>query len=274
MNRALWKKAYGEVRLMLPCFIVLMFAFQILFVWLTSQVDLQYIQYVLKHMPEYWKRLLPVSVESVSTYTGRVAIGYDHPVVVFGIAFWAIARASDAVSGPLGRGTMEIVLAQPVRRTTVLAINAAMTTLGSAAIAAANWLGTFTGLVIFRKMHEIPALPYAGCALNLFAYAFFLAGFTTLLSACDRYRSRTIGLAVGFYIGSLVLKVVGRVSPSYHALLYCSFLAAFEPQRFVDPQFNTAAIMLRYDLPLALAGVLCYLVAGIVFSRRDLPAPL
>jgi ABC-2 type transport system permease protein len=274
MNRALWKKALGEVRLMLPCFVVLMFGFQILFVWLTSQVDLQYIQYVLQHMPEYWKRLLPVSVASVSTYVGRVAIGYDHPVVVFGIAFWAVARGSDAVSGPLGRGTLEMVLAQPVRRVSVLLTNAAMTTLGTAAIAAANWAGTFAGLRMFQKMRNIPAFPYAGCALNLFCYALFLAAVTTLLSACDRYRSRTVGLAVGFYIGSLVLKVIGRVSSGYHALLYGSFLAVFEPQRFVDPQFNTAAITLRYDVPLALAGCVCYLVAILIFSRRDLPAPL
>ena len=181
---SLEKRRSGEVRVMLPCFVLLMFGFQILFVWLTSQVDLQYIQYVLQHMPEYWKRLLPVSVASVSTYTGRVAIGYDHPVVVFGIAFWAIARGSDAVSGPLGRGTMEIMLAQPVRcSVSVLMTNAAMTSLGSAAIAAANWLGTFAGLCIFHKMRDLSATPYAGCALNLFAYAFFLAAVTTLLSA-------------------------------------------------------------------------------------------
>ena len=71
-----------------------------------------------------------------------------------------------------------------------------------------------------------------------------------------------------------MLKVVGRVSSGYHVLLYGSFLSAFEPQRFVDPQFDPTAITLRYDAPLALAGALCYLVAIVVFARRDLPAPV
>jgi ABC-2 type transport system permease protein len=274
MNFALWKKACGEVRLTLPCFILLMFGFEILFVWLTSLVDLQYIRYLLQHLPDIWKRLLPVSIESMSTYAGRVAIGYDHPVAVFGMAYWAVARGSDAVSGPLGRGTLEMVLAQPVRRVSVLASNAAVTTLGSAMFAAACWLGTFSGLSLIPKMRDVPALPYAGCAMNLFAYAFFLAAFTTLLSSWDRYRGRTVGLVVGFYIVSVVPKAIGRMSDTYHYLLYTSFLTPFEPQRFLDPQFNATTLAVQYDLPLIAAGVLCYVAAAVIFSRRDLPAPL
>src|ERR1700761_4420962 len=109
MNRALWKKSFRELQVMLPFFLLFVFGFEILIVWFTSQVDLKYVHDVLQYMPGLWKKLLPVSIDSVSTYRGRVAIGYDHPVVGFGMAFWAIARGSDAVSGPLGRGTLEMV---------------------------------------------------------------------------------------------------------------------------------------------------------------------
>jgi ABC-2 type transport system permease protein len=274
MNLALWKKAYGEVRVSLPCLVLLMFGFQFVFVRLISQVDLQYIQFLLQHLPEDWKRLLPGPVDNIWTYAGRVAIGYEHPVAVFGMAYWAIARGSDAVSGPLGRGTLEIVLAQPVRRVSVLASNAAMTTLGSALMATACWLGTFAGLSTVSEMHELPTLPYVGCAVNLFAYTFFLAAVTALLSSWDRYRGRTIGLAVAFYIGSMVLNVIGRMSDRFHDLQYASFITAFEPQLFVNPQANAAMLALRYDLPLLSAGIVCYVAAAAVLARRDLPAPL
>jgi ABC-2 type transport system permease protein len=274
MNRALWKKAFGEVRVALPCFLVLMFGFQVLFVWVTSQLDLQLFEHFLRNMPDYWKRLLPVSVDSMATYQGRIAIGYDHPLVAFGTAFWAIARGSDAVSGPLNRGTLEMVLAQPVRRVEVLASNAVIATVGAALMAAACWLGTCTGVALIPKLHDVPAMPYGFCALNLFAYSFFLAGFTTLLSSADRYRGRTIGLAAGFYVVSLVLKVVGRTADGFPGLLYGSFLTAYEPQRFVDPQYDAATIAVTYNLPLLLIGMMCYIVAAAIFSRRDLPAPL
>ncbi len=249
VNRALLKKAFGEIRILLPCFVLLMFGFQILFVWMTSEVDLRHIEMFLRHMPDYWKRLLPVSIDAMTTYAGRVAIGFDHPIISLGAAYWAIARGSDAVSGPLNRGTMEIMLAQPVRRVAVLGANMAVTIFGAATLAVACWLGNFVGLAIVPKMHGVPATPYAFCALNLFAYTCCLAGATTLISACDRYRSRTIGVALGFFVVSVLLKVVGRVSDRYQGFLYVSFLSAFEPQRFVDPLFDPVRLSVEYDVP-------------------------
>ncbi len=274
MNRALWQKAVGEVRLILPAFILLMFAFQIMFVWLTSQVDLQYVRFFLETMPDNWKKLLPVSIDAITTYAGRVAVGYDHPIVVFGLAYWAIARGSDAVSGPLGRGTLEITLAQPIRRTEVLLVSAAMTTLGCALMATATGLGTWAGLELIPKMRDIDPCPYIGSAINLFCYAFFLGGATTLLSSADRSRARTVGLMSAFYIGSLLLKVVGKISSNFDWLLYGSFLTAYEPQKFVATPDQAWELALHYDTPLIVAGLGCYLAAAVIFTRRDLPAPL
>ena len=278
MNRALWKKAYIEVRLTLPWFLLLMFGFNVLFVWITSQLDLSVIAGFLNNMPPLWKRMLPVSIGSIATYQGRIAIAYDHPLIAFGAAFWAIARGSDSVSGPLNRGTLEMMLAQPVRRGEVLASNAVIATVGAALMAAACWLGTAAGLALItrlqNKLHEVAVMPYGYCALNLFAYTFFLAGFTTLISSADRYRVRTIGLVAAFYVVALVLKVVGRAFNGYHELLYGSFLSAYEPQRFVDPEFDAVALAIKYNGPLILAGIGCYIAAGVIFTRRDLPAPL
>ncbi len=274
MNWALWKKALGEVRLTLPSFVLLMFCFQVLFVWLTSQVELQFVAAFLRNMPEMWRKLLPVSIESLTTYSGRVAIGYEHPLVVFGFAFWSISRGSDSVSGPLGRGTMEMLLAQPIRRSAVLWANAGVTTLGCALMALFNWLGTWTGIACVPKMRDIPTGPYAYCALNMFCHAFFVAGLTTLFSSADRSRGRTIGIAVTFYIFAMLLKVVGKVSDSYHALLYGSFLAAVEPLRFVDSAYDPIKLSWQYDTTLLAGGVACYLAALVTFTRRDLPAPL
>jgi len=64
------------------------------------------------------------------------------------------------------------------------------------------------------------------------------------------------------------------MSDRFHVLIYGSFLAAFEPQRFVDPEYNAATLALHYDLPLIVAGIACYIAAAIIFTRRDLPAPL
>ncbi len=274
MNVALWKKAWSEVRITLPCFVLLMFGFQVLHSWVASQLDLRLIEHVLRAMPVFLQRVLPVSIEALSSYTGRLAIGYDHPLVAIGCAFWAVSRGSDAVSGPLNRGTLEMVLAQPVRRVEVLASNAAFATLGAALMAAACWLGTLLSVATIPKLQSVEGGQFGYCAVNLFAYTFFLTGLATLVSSADRYRSRTIGIMAGLYVMAIVLKLVGRMADGYQWALYGSFLAPYEPQRFVDPQYDPAALAISYDVPLFVLGVAAFVAAAIIFTRRDLPAPL
>ena len=45
--------------------------------------------------------------------------------------------------------------------------------------------------------------------VNLFCLGCAVAGVSTLVSACDRYRWRTIGIVAGLYIVSMILKIVG-----------------------------------------------------------------
>jgi ABC-2 type transport system permease protein len=274
MNLALWKKAWGEVRLTLPAFVLLMFGFQVLHSWVASQLDLRLVEHVLRAMPEFLQRVLPVSIESLSSYQGRLAIGYDHPLVAIGCAFWAVSRGSDTVSGPLNRGTLEMVLAQPVRRVEVLAASAAFAVIGAALMALACWLGTLLSVASFAKLQGIDGRQFGYCALNLFAYTFFLAGLATLVSSADRYRSRTIGIMAGLYVMAILLKLLGRMADGYQLALYTSFLTPYEPQRFVDPQYDPAALAISYNVPLFALGLLSFIAASIIFTRRDLPAPL
>ena len=84
-------------------------------------------------LPAFVKKLMPVPIEVLASERGRLAFAYDHPLVALTMTVWAFARGSDAVSGELNRGTLEMVLAQPVRRTTVLLTHAAVTVAGALA---------------------------------------------------------------------------------------------------------------------------------------------
>ena len=76
------------------------------------------------------RELLKLPFEQLATYSGRIALAYDLPIVILCVSVWAIARGSDCVSGELGRGTMEMLLAQPVSRLQVLLTQATVTTIG------------------------------------------------------------------------------------------------------------------------------------------------
>jgi ABC-2 type transport system permease protein len=131
-------------------------------------------------------------------------------------------------------------------------------------------------------------------AVNLFCLGVALAGFSSLVSACDRYRWRTIGIVVGAYVISLILKILGQAIDEVAWLQYVSLFTAYEPQKFISmavhrpelvwswglvdsadasrPLFEFGA--LTFNAILFGFGVLSYVAAGVVFHKRDLPAPL
>jgi ABC-2 type transport system permease protein len=274
MNRALWTKAIGDAKLLLAGLVVLMFGFNWLFVWLTSLVELGAFTVLLKALPGEFESLIGVPLTKVATTSGRIALAYIDPVVIFTMVTWSFARGSDVVSGEIGRGTMEMLLAQPVPRWQLLATHAIVTTAGSVALAAAAWLGTCQGLVVTHLIKEVEPRHFVPAAVNLFAAMFFLTALTTLISACDDQRWRTLGIVGAIYIVQLLMKIVARMAPKFHYLMYGTFLAAFEPQTLVifpDRAWNTS---MYYDGTLAGLGLICYVAAAVIFSRRDIPAPL
>jgi ABC-2 type transport system permease protein len=286
MNSALWKKSFLESRWLLASSLALMFCVHWLRVYIASFFSSSDLENMFGFMPEVVEKLLPVSFEQIASVAGRIAAEYDDPVVLLLMTVWSISRGSDAVSGELNRGTLEMVLAQPVTRVGVLASQAGVTVGGAALLALAAWLGSSMGLATVTLEVTLSPLVFIPAALNLFALGMFLAGLTTMVSAATDYRARTIGLVGGFYAISMIFKIVGRLVPPWKWLAYVSFFTAFEPQAVVanaarrwsfwitPPGGPVEAGALTYDTILVTLGLACYVVAAVIFSRRDLPAPL
>lgn len=277
-NRALWRKAIIDARLLLAASMVLMFAFHWIYVWITSQIRLGALADMIRELPKAIQDLSGVPIDEVATVPGRIAVAYVDQVVLLVTGVWAIARGSDVVSGEINRGTMEMLLAQPVRRLAVLWTQSATTILGAALITAAAWLGTCAGIATVDLERPVSPVVFIPAALNVFSLMFFLCGVSTLASSRDQYRWRTIGLMGGFFVIGLILKVLCRTVPSLSWLRYFTFFGAFEPQQLVTAMVDDSArawmMSLQYDGVLIGLGLACFVAAGVVFCRRDLPAPL
>ncbi len=274
MNAALWKKAIGEAKWLLAGCALLLFGFHWVFVWLSNMIELGPLAAFVRSLPRKWLDIYGVPVAEMLTPAGRIVSSYADMVVVIATGIWAIARGSDAVSGQLDRGTMELVLAQPVRRGTILAIQATVTLSGAAVLAVSGWLGTWMGVTTVALKEPVEAATFIPAASNVFSLTVFLAGITTAASACDRYRWRTVGLIGSFYLVELVIMVIGRMAPGWKWVSYFSFLTAFMPQAMIGGTPEAWSLMLRYNGLLLGLGLAGYVFAAVVFCRRDLPAPL
>jgi ABC-2 type transport system permease protein len=323
VNAALIKKCLVEARLLFAGLGVLMFAFSWLLVFIVSQLQTSQFAAIVAQVWDLFKDIWPVPLDQFLSYTGRIAVGFNHPVIVFGVSIFAIARGSDVVSGELGRGTLEMLLAQPLSRLQVL-YTQMLVTLGSLLVLCTlTWAGTTAGIYTTQVNENLPPpmlkIPGLGVeiplslrkpetisvpmhekttpvyfvpgAFNLFCLSVAVAGFSTFVSSLDRFRWRTIGIVVAVYVVSIILKLVGQTISEVAWLQKLSLFTAYEPQKFISlavhqpanawslAMYNAQGDFLEpgplgYNLILIAIGAACYLAAGVVFHKRDLPAPL
>lgn len=238
-----------------------LFAFCWVRVWVVSLLDMSRFRTIVEQFREF-ERFAPIKFDQLFTYAGRIGMTFDEPVVVFCIVVWAIARGSDAVSGELGRGTLEMILAQPISRTRYLVSHAVVSVAGLAGLTLLIWLGIWIGVqltsveetvpppalvvpwvnvtiplsvaepekVVIAMRDEIDCGVFLGSCVNVFAFGYFLLALTTWLSSIDRYRWRTIGVVITIYVFELVVFGLGKAAERLQFLTHCSFFDLYRPQ--------------------------------------------
>ena len=274
-NTAIWKRTWGDQRVLVLSLAALWVAFPWIYISLSAQIQMSAFQDVLlRAIPQEWQKLSGVPFSEVATHTGRVALAFIDPVVVLAATVWGITRGSDAVSGQLERGTMEMVLAAPVGRVAVFLTQALATTLAALLLAGVLLLGVTTAVAFGPWAGEVEPVRFVPAAANVFGLMVCMAGITACVSAADSHRWRTIGILCGFYVFSILAKLVGRMSESLSWVGYLSVFNAYEPQRLVFGGYESWQLLARYDGVLVGIGLAAYVLGAVIFARRDLPAPL
>ncbi len=251
----LLKKSLRDAKwLWLTCALCL-FAFAWVHVLINGRVDMGRFAKILENIPEAWEKLAPVPFKQLLSYPARLSVLYEEPLVYMMMTIWCIARSSDVVSGELGRGTMEILLSQPISRRKVLITPTIITLVGIFGLVAVLWTGSvcgiattwvdkpstggwtvpFTGiqfpLGVDESVERVPMSTFVSprqflpAALNYLCFGFFLCGTCTMLSAFDRYRWRTIGIMIGFYVVQMLAELLGQAVESLHWLRNWTFFA-------------------------------------------------
>ncbi len=238
-----------------------------------------------------------------------LAVELLHPVVIILAALWAVGRSAGAVAGELERGTMELLMSQPVPRNRLILAHLIADAVVIPAIVASLILGTQLGVIanvpftldtsafqkmpanaqVFIKTLKLPeSLPVDAsgqwaAGLNLIALMFALSGVTMLISACGRNRWRAIGWASLMAVVMFIGNVVGQLWESASVVRPFTVFFYYQPQKIwlhgnwlanLNEAWPGADVPVPMVAVLFAVGAVGYLLALWVFTRRDLPAPL
>jgi beta-exotoxin I transport system permease protein len=233
-----------------------------------------------------------------------LAVVAMHPLVQVIICVWAVGRAAGAIAGEIDRGTMELLLAQPVARKKVVLAHflvdvtvfpiLCLALLGGVHFGTAL-VGTFTvDPGVYHAVHMTPPNPLPTYTVdptvirpglwNMGALLFAVSGYTMWISAAGRSRNRVLGLAVLITLIQFLVNVIGQLWDGLAVLRPFTVFYYYQPQAInlkgvwtVDPGlawFGRPLVSVNVIVVLVVVGAVGYLMALRTFVRRDVPAPL
>ena len=146
LNFSLLRKYVNESMLLFVGLVLGVLSFCYFRVRVVGKLDTAQFQQIMDLLPKDWRKFAEVDFDWLVSYLGRTSFTLDEPMLVLLVSAWAIVRGSDVVSGELGRGTMEMFLAQPISRTRVFLHHAMFTVIGLFVLVLVAWLGMSIGL--------------------------------------------------------------------------------------------------------------------------------
>lgn len=241
-----------------------------------------------------------------------LSIGYVHPLMVTIFCIWAVGRAAGAVAGELDRGTLELLLAQPLARFRLILAHLCIDLLTIPLLCLSLWAGTCLGHLLVgpieprppelktallrpkkpnpaqqertRKRLEVRVADFGRGLWVVGGLIFAVSGYTMWLSAAGRFRWRVLGIAVLVTLLQFLVNVVGQMWDVLAPLRPLTIFYYYQPQKVILGQgwdvnfavWNGGRPLIHVPMLLVLYGVglAGYALALRTFQRRDLPAPL
>ncbi|MCP4777112.1 MAG: ABC transporter permease subunit, partial [Planctomycetaceae bacterium] len=146
MNRPLLKKYVAEGLLLFVGLALGVFAFCWFRVWIVGELDTAQFRQIIDLLPKDWRKFATVDFDWLVSYLGRTSLTLNEPMLISLVCAWGLVRGSDVVSGELSRGTMELLLAQPVSRRKIYLQHAGLTLAMMLGLILVCWVGMALGI--------------------------------------------------------------------------------------------------------------------------------
>jgi|CXWL01.1.fsa_nt_gi ABC-2 type transport system permease protein len=195
-----------------------------------------------------------------------MAVVWIHPVVLALVWTHAIWAGTRVPVSEIDRGTIDVLIALPVSRTSVFVAEAMVAMISGALIIGLGLLGNVIGgwSVDPEIMGTFGQRLWV--SLNLWALYLSVFGMSALASSvCDR-RGRAVGAVVAAVFAAFVVGFLSVYSPALKSLLFLSVLNYYRPL-FV---LQGGIVPVRDILVLLAAGLISWIAAAVLFARRDI----
>lgn len=262
--RFIWKNHWG-----LALFSAVLAAIlQFLIIWIISTIDTEpFLNGFLRQLPPQVQILFNEEFMLSFSAKGGASFGFNHPVVLTLLGILAITVPARHISGEAESGTLELLMAHPLRREALLLSLWSSAAFLLLAVVLGALIGSVNALIIFKQFEVEIFRGLLVIATNLWLLFIVVMTFTLLLSAGERDSGRTSSRSAAVIISLYFWQFISTIWESVSFTKAVNLFHYYQPQKLMFGQrsFGLNAAVLLLLLSGLLVGALCR------FARRDIP---
>ena len=205
---------------------------------------------------------------TLNTFPGVITLMFEHPFLIALVSTVALAITIPALAGQRQRGTLEMLLARPIRRSTLVATIALAVASMLLLVLFAMVAGILAGSSVEGLSDQVPVRELLVVWLwSALLYGAF-ASFALAASAASNRNGPAVSWTLGFLIANYFFEILGGFWDQAKAWQPYSLFHHFQAADILAGRLSAFDLVV-----LGLAIVIPLAYALYIFPRRDLPAP-
>lgn len=224
------------------------------------------LEQLIKSYPESFLKAFNFDIKSFTTLEGYLATEQYSFVYPLMVIFMLVGYAGSCFAGEIEKGTIEVLLSQPISRLKLFF---------------SRYLAGLLILIIFTAVSVYSALPLSKAYdisysiegfnklwLLAFMFAFAIYSIAIMLSSIFSDRGKVFFISGGLLIAMYVLNIISALRESLSDFRFASFFYYFNPSKALSHnQIDQWAYLVFWGV-----AIVCTLVGAIWFSKRDIAA--
>lgn len=263
MTWTLFASTLHQRRKPLLWFVVGLASYSVMMAWYYPIMQSSGYQELIQEMPKEMIEFFAGSGADLTTFGGYIATEYLGFMWVLIIASAAILFATKSMSSEIASGTMELVLAQPVPRRTLVLVRLGAMLVYLVVLVAATILPLYAGGLMQDVGLDVGNLALLSGACLLFSIA--IGAVSMAVSAASNDSGKPAGIVGGALATMWLLAFLAGSVTWAEKLNPINLFHYWQPAAIIDKGTTDAGMWWFYGA-LALVGAVA---AVVVFSRRD-----
>lgn len=266
MTGALLRRTFAARRLVIIACIVAMLIWGVVMPLVYASIGRQYGSFIQNN--PFLEQFSQFGGGDLFSLPGALALGFIHPFAIVVCCILAIGIPIGGIVSERQRGTLEVLLARPVSRHTLMVVVTVVAITGLALAIAAQLLSTIAGAAIADVADELPVgrLPIVW-AMGLLLFATITAIALAASVSFDRVAPAQ-GVTLVIVLGSYLLEVISSLWTEARWLGELSLFHYVRTKEILLGDLRATDVLIVGGV-----GIIALVWAWVVFPRRDIGAP-